>query len=455
LYAKDGFGIPGLVFYNVDEQSLSLGPGYQATYYRAPVDDLARPLKAMGVEYNTGTCKADNAWSGCPFNMALVSTVHKYTFKNAGWDTKWYPFDTRNIYISMLSLHPTAFSYNFPTMPSKVQFTSSSGWDATSTMSCVAKKSVSEHEPLFLRATQGFVCSFEASRHWMNPMTSVCLPLLLATITVWMTFFAPVGAAMPRVAVTALAYVGMGSTFNHLGTILPGGSEMCWIQYLVLIQLLICVEGTSCHLLLFYFADGKHPHLVHILNTSMRWFIPMSWGASFVLATITVLNQLGGLLIIAVVASLPAISICGPFCPPDKPTSVTAPLSDGQQGPGIHMSSTPGLDPDDMAGESGKEFEAAMARLESGDFNELFQRYDLDESGFIDSREELTQLTMAVIYRLGLDKEPHLTKANLVAHVDLKVNEAFQASKASESAMSAVIWSQQVAQEWLARNILQ
>jgi len=43
------------------------------------------------------------------------------------------------------------------------------------------------------------------------------IPLGLAIGTVWLTFVTPLGAMQPRVAVTALAYIGMGATLNNLG----------------------------------------------------------------------------------------------------------------------------------------------------------------------------------------------------------------------------------------------
>lgn len=66
--------------------------------------------------------------------------------------------------------------------------------------------------------------------------------MALSVLTVYATYYAPVGAAMPRVAVTALAYVGVGNTLNHLGTKLPTLPRPSWVEVLMLIQMVSAIS---------------------------------------------------------------------------------------------------------------------------------------------------------------------------------------------------------------------
>ena len=102
---------------------------------------------------------------------------------------------------------------------------------------------------------------------------------------------------------------------------------------------------------------------------------------------------------------------------------------------------------DDRNSSSAGTLDISASRLDDIDFHTLFNRYDLDESGMIDSREELTQLTMAVIYKLKLDEASY--GGNLVQAVDLKVNLAFQAAS-----KKGLIWSERQAKAWLITEFL-
>ena len=451
FYSQKDSGLPALTFYNVDAMDSGIGPAPKYKFYSSPATGLEKPIRYMGggAELEKGRCAAGDGWAGCPFNMAVVSPVSKVTFKNFGWDISWYPFDTRTFKIKLMTHHDKHFDYSFPEMPKKVKFDAASGWAPTGHMTCQRTNDVSN--PDFLRDVPGFVCSVPAARQWANPLFTVCLPLFLSITTVWITFYAPVGAAMPRVAVTALAYVTMGSSFNALYAQLPAGGDMCWLQYLVLIQLLVCVEGTSCHLLLFMYADSKQPHMVRLLNRIMMWYVPLSYLCSFLVASITVLNVTTGLVLVALLAMvpmvLPHLLSVGSVGGGDESSS-TAEALPGKGESAVGVAVGPAQEPDTEDGDVGGNMELAIRRLDKADFGELFQRYDLDESGYIDSREELTQLTMATIYRLGLDKE-NLAQINLVANVDLKVNEAFEAAT-----KDGVIWSETQAKEWIAREFV-
>ena len=258
---------------------------------------------------------------------------------------------------------------------------------------------------------------------------------------------------MPRVAVTALAYVGMGANFNTLSSVLPDGS-LCWMQYVVFLQLLICMEGTAAHLAIFAMADGASPDLVKRLNTTMLFWIPGAYLGSFLVATVAVsLGQLIGVIITVILASLPPLAVLVHGSPSPADASVIVPsqsmVTNGSQANEAERAQElESLDPlsseDTKSGGIGSD---GMARLDEMDFNSLFKRYDLDDSGFIDSREELTQLTMAVIYKMKLDQD--FLGGNMIQAVDLKVNLAFQQASAE-----GILWSELQAKEWLNREFL-
>lgn len=448
-------GLPGLEYYNVHAIELGLTPAVKNKFHRRPSASLAKPIKLMGGgnEWNTGTCTSLKAFVGCPFDMAITSMISKVTFRNDGWDRSWYPFDSRTFYMSFLTAHSSSWTYSFPEMPKTIRFDESAGWDPDGPMTCITMSDVGPSD--VLRDATGVTCSLVASRQWASPLISVILPLFLSIITVWVTFYAPLSAAMPRVAVTALAYVTMGSTFNSLDNQLPAtGGNLCWIQYVLCVQLVVCVQGTSCHLLLFMYAEGgTQSHLSKILNRTMQWYVPIAYFFSFPSAFIFVLSFPVGLVVVAATVALPAAPIYFPamqgfFAEAPKTVSSSADQGSSQQ-PGITLSMTPPSNKNQpIRVERMESLEAAIGRLDAGNFQEVFRRYDLDGSGYIDSKEELTQLTMATIYRLGLDKETS-NDSNLVASVDLKVNDVF-ATTASEG----VKMSEARVKEWLARSFV-
>ena len=89
------------------------------------------------------------------------------------------------------------------------------GWTVTSKLTCGSLQKLQRGSNT--RPSRGFKCSFDIKRNWAGPFFIVMIPLGLAIGTVWLTFVTPLGAMQPRVAVTALAYIGMGATLNNLG----------------------------------------------------------------------------------------------------------------------------------------------------------------------------------------------------------------------------------------------
>ena len=81
--------------------------------------------------------------------------------------------------------------------------------------------------------------------------------------------------------------------------------------------------------------------------------------------------------------------------------------------------------------------------LEGPEYDALFRRYDIDNSGTINSPEELTQLTLAVIFKYDGDSSGGAS----IKEVDAKVSEAFSNAKGN-----GVRWDQAQTRDWLLRE---
>ena len=282
--------------------------------------------------------------------------------------------------------------------------------------------------PTMVAEIEGHRCSFTARRIYSSILTAVVLPLFISMVSVWISFAAPIGAGMPRIAVTALAYVGMGATFNYLSRSLPSGGGVVWLEYAVFLQLLLCIQGTAAHLIIFAYNDKKLPRLVEILNTTMLYQIPIGYVVSFVVATILVVQLVCGMLLAALMAMAPTIPILyDQYTQSEKGKT----LADGAVG--------------DTTTEVRMETLAVGGNglLEGPEYDALFRRYDIDNSGTINSPEELTQLTLAVIFKYDGDSSGGAS----IKEVDAKVSEAFSDAKGN-----GVRWDQEQTRDWLLRE---
>jgi len=188
----------------------------------------------------------------------------------------------------------------------------------------------------------------------------------------------------------------------------------------------------------------------------MLYFIPPAYVFSFFLGSICIHDSVVGIFMAIIMAFIPALSVLwmtydvhnmmleavygaerwrDEVTPEDAQENNTT----SEQNPTVQC--------DDRNSSSAGTLDISASRLDDIDFHTLFNRYDLDESGMIDSREELTQLTMAVIYKLKLDEASY--GGNLVQAVDLKVNLAFQAAS-----KKGLIWSERQAKAWLITEFL-
>jgi len=376
-----------------------------------------------------GTCNPDNLWDGCAFNFAYNQEMRQMQFSNEGWDLKWYPFDSRVLYIKIrLHKDQRKVFYKFPEMPRAMQIGRSVGWTLTSPMTCVKQTSI---ESRTLMEIFGARCEFSMAREPTSVLVLVLLPMALSMVTVFLTFFAPVGAAMPRVAVTALAYVGMGATLNALGGRLPNtGSTFTWLHVVVFNQLMACVSGTGAHMVLFYLNAKEDSQAVEKLNTTMRYFIPLAYLSSFVNAQIEMLVHWAGVIFTLLAMCIPPIIMAVHFglrkrtAESDRPGQAEqvalVPTQKGtkQTSPGdIEMSR---LD------QHSEEFEDVVRRL--------FVRYSdtKDEAGVICDSDELTQFTIALIFKLGVMQNP--------GDLDGQVSKAIDASRGSMSLDAVKAW---------------
>ena len=124
----------------------------------------------------------------------------------------------------MVYLRSHRVAYDFPGFPGPMHVSSGAGWHVTSDMNCTAVDNVL---PDLDMDAPGAMCSFTVQRDYMSAIVTFIGPLSLSIFTVWMSFVAPYGAAMPRVAVSALAFVGMGASLNKLADKLPA-TGFCW-----------------------------------------------------------------------------------------------------------------------------------------------------------------------------------------------------------------------------------
>jgi hypothetical protein len=239
---------------------------------------------------------------------------------------------------------------------------------------------------------------------------------------------------MPRVAVTALAYVGMGNTMNSLSEKLPAANTLCWLQVLVGQHLLICMVGSVCHLVIFNLNGNKEAGLTLSLNTTMRYYIPIYFVLSFVVATIFVYSSIAGATLVMCSALAPFLilggNMLGEKAPPVPPTHASP------------RAPTIGL----VSHEDAQSVCAPQRHSELDKwFSDLFRRYDLDESGMIDSTEELTQLAMACIYKMDLDSGAGMQPAD----VDFKVKQAYE-----NAGNRGVFFTEEAAKDWFVDEFL-
>jgi len=120
---------PQGVFGNVKSMSAPLPPRGRPGFSFNPHSFHNAALKLMGPNgYMEGTCNPDNLWDGCAFNFAYNQEMRQMQFSNEGWDLKWYPFDSRVLYIKIrLHKDQRKVFYNFPEMPRAMQIGRSVG----------------------------------------------------------------------------------------------------------------------------------------------------------------------------------------------------------------------------------------------------------------------------------------------------------------------------------------
>jgi len=200
--------------------------------------------------------------------------------------------------------------------------------------------------------------------------------------------------------------------------------------------------------MIFNLSESKQPSKVRSLNMFILYYIPIWWCISFPVASLCVASPITGNFILAIQIALPL------FMPTiiQRVSSVwdeTRPEEDKIQG------AVPG-EVREIVGVAGAAPAAPVREpltyeemLDNIGYSALFERYDLDASGYIDSREELTQLTMAIIYKGQFDAA-EAGALNLVANVELQINMAFE--QASEK---GVLWDKDEMKTWFIKQFLQ
>ena len=184
----------------------------------------------------------------------------------------------------------------------------------------------------------------------------------------------------------------MSASFNALTSSLPNsGGVLTWLQIVVGLQMIICMQGTVCHLMIFMYNDNKHgePIRAEWLNRIMLRFIPIGYGLSFLLGYVVVLLSLNNTLVFVIMVLL--------WCTP--PLSVTLgsnPMEEADTD-GEQLCSAHGQVVVDQVG--AVENKSVLTHLDEV-FPDYFTRYDLDSSGYIDSADELRQLAMALICKV-------------------------------------------------------
>lgn len=186
--------------------------------------------------------------------------------------------------------------------------------------------------------------------------------------------------------------------------------------------MLICLQATVVHLLIFNANSKKRVWAVEWTGYMMRIAVPLDYIWSFGVGSILVHFKLG------VGKGLPLSFVL--ICPPlalaiyaifftnqaekqeDQPAGPTEPNGDvlGQGSETKLAGSVPTMQNLTQADvESTENAQKGNAKNGiSGDefadiFNKMFERYDLDGSGLIDSEEELRQLATALVFKLDLD----------------------------------------------------
>ena len=423
---------PQLQFENEFSSTL-VGPRREELINVGPFTEFTDLVNKWGASrYNIGTCQVLNAFSECPFNVVWQGQTKIVTFQNTHWNMAWYPFDSRILYVNIIPTRMDKYDYRFPQLPATVRLPPSVGWHSPTPMTC---RYMMKLNPLIATSDEGFRCEFEIQRGSFDKLFETCLPLTFGILTAWASFFAPVSAAMPRVAVTALAYVAMGSTLNALTTKLPpSGDDLYWIQVVVGFQLILCMKGTVMHLIIFrcHAKPGKS-QLMNLINRTMRWYIPVAYGLSFGLGTAIIASTSSSqilfystVLVWFIITTALTVTLYHAMdSSVDKDHAKDSSVDDSaikvhmtsvgisnlqQQGPSAQLRQVPaphlsGGIPGSPAARGGvvggDEPPLALTRVAFDDiFSELFSRYDFDHSGTLNSGVEFQQLTLNLIYKL-------------------------------------------------------
>lgn len=237
---------------------------------------------------------------------------------------------------------------------------------------------------------------------------------------------------------------------------------------MVLIQLILCMEGSVIHLMLFAFSNNQMPESVVLLNNSMRWCLPCGYVLSFVIACVGMYSQVAAVALGVCTALLVFLPLCAQLmrtlCSGDVTGSDTAVvnvrLANESTTKETIKSVKAEVEAEKEWAKADKDGDGQIDREElrqyteevRGEehpgfeqlFHEMFLRYDLDQSGSIDSKQELTQLTTALLYKLNLDVKLGASPTD----VDMTVDAALQDNKGD------ILWSEAVAKEWFLKSFM-
>lgn len=321
----------------------------------------------------------------------------------------------------------------------------------------------------------GLLQEIPVSRVSKYVIASYVVPVTLCTLVGMFGQLIPITVAMPRFAASIISMLTVATVKRGLDSSLPpSGQESLLVFWLVIQMIILGTCSVITGLGFFLRAMGSDgPELQHYADSCYNKAIVLLWIISVPLTYLAV--ECGGYGLLVIVGSCVCICLAPSIClymktreykelrdrwnsvtkmmalskslknaqmDPDKSTTIQLDLD---QEPMIrhpmkleaapYSSQDPpiGIDVQNLSSSNNTSIDHATLRNQVDDWFEkngprAFERYDLDNSGTINSIEELSQLAVYIYTKIQVVCQPPCCLEQLLEHVELQLEEHLEMS---------------------------